>query len=124
MPIAVEGLRELVRDLQKVGVEVDDLKDTFGAIAAEAATTMQRFVPVDSGALRTSVRGNRAKGKAVVMVGRARVQYAGAINYGWKARNISPANFVAKTDAVMETRAVEMFDEGIGAVLEKVGFTE
>ena len=33
----VTGLREVVRDLEAIGVEVEDLKDAFGAIAAEGA---------------------------------------------------------------------------------------
>ena len=124
MPIAVEGLRETVRDLQKVGVEVEDLKDVFGAIAAEAAEVAARHAPSQSGALRNSVRGNRAKGKAVIMAGRARVPYAGAINYGWPKRNIKGRMFLQEADKVMETRAPEMFEEGLAAIFEKIGFTE
>lgn len=124
MPIAVQGLRELNRDLIKVGAEVEDLKDVFGGIAREGAETAQRFAPRKSGALDSTIRGNRAKGKAVVTVGRAKVRYAGPTNYGWPARNIKGAQFLAKTDAVMETKAPELLENGLAAVFEKNGFTQ
>lgn len=124
MPIAVEGLRETVRNLQKAGVEIEDLKDVMGGIAAEASDIITADAPSKSGKLRQSVRGNRAKGKAVVISGRARVPYAGAINYGWRARNIEPARFMQAADKVMDEKAPEMLEQGISEMLEKIGFNE
>lgn len=117
----VSGLREAVKQLEDLGADVDDLKDTMATIAAEAVKVMQPLVPVRSGRLRDSVRGNRAKGKAVVTIGRATVRYAAPINYGWPRRNIRPANFTAKTDKAMETRAPELLEQGINAAIEKRG---
>ena len=123
MPVAVDGLRSLNRDLLKVGVDVEDLKDVYAEIASEGAEVAARFAPAKTGALKATVRGNRAKGKAVVTVGRAKVRYAGPINYGWPRRNIKGAQFLAKTDEVMATKAPEMFEEGITRIFEKNGFT-
>lgn len=123
--ISVEGLREFVRDLEKLGVELDDLKDIFARISNRATDVMQTKVPVFRGDLRASARGNRAKNKAVVTVGnRRRVAYAGAINYGWRARGIRPANFVAATDAVMKTEALELLDEGITDLIKRYGLDQ
>lgn len=119
--IAVSGLREFTRNLERAGVDVEELKDVMGRVASEAADTMQPFVPSRSGKLRASVRGNRAKGKAVVTIGTARVPYAAAIQYGWPARNIKPARFVERTDAVMEDRAVQLLEEGWGDIAERHG---
>lgn len=121
--IAVEGLRETVRALEKAGVEVEDLKDVMAPIAKKAADVMETFVPVRSGALRASVRPNRAKGKAVVTVGRARVKYAGPINYGWPKRGIKPADFTGKTDRVMDDTAARMLEAGLDDLLERNGLT-
>lgn len=122
MPVAVEGMRELVRDLVKAGVDVEDLKDVMGEVAKVGAYVAANLAPSRSGALARTVRGNRAKGRAVVTAGRARVRYAGPINYGWPARNIRPARFLQKTDAVMEKRAPEIFEKGIAKIFEKYGF--
>jgi hypothetical protein len=119
--VYVKGLRETIRTLEKLGVDLNELKDVMANVSSTAAEIMQGFVPVQSGKLRASVRGNRAKGKAVVTVGRARVPYAGPINYGWASRNIAPANFVKKTDEVMDDKALEMLDEGVQDLIKKYG---
>ena len=123
--ISIDGLREFVRDLEKLGVEVNDLKDVFSKISKRAADVMQSKVPVRTGALRAAVRGNRAKNKAVVVAGNnKRVAYAGAINYGHPARNIRPANFIARTDDVMQTEALELLDEGITDLIKRYGLDQ
>lgn len=103
--VKVEGLREWVKDLQAMGIEVADLKEVFGGIAREAATIAASFAPRRSGTLAASIKGNRAKNSANVKAGSARVPYAGAINYGWSRRNIKGAGFMQKADEVMQPRA-------------------
>lgn len=122
MPVAVQGLREMIRDLIKAGVDVEDVKDALAEIAKVGAYVAGNLAPRRTGALAGTVRGNRAKGKAVVTAGRARVRYAGPINYGWPKRNIRPAHFLQKTDKVMETRAPEIFEAEIAKIFEKYGF--
>ncbi|HET6874651.1 MAG TPA: hypothetical protein VFH70_07725 [Acidimicrobiales bacterium] len=121
MAAEVTGLREALKAMQEVGAEVEDLKEVMGDIASTAADVMRPFIPKRSGALANTARGNRAKGKAVVTVGRARVGYAGPINYGWRARNIAPADFTGKTDRVMETRAAEMLETGLTKIITEKG---
>lgn len=124
MGVHVVGLRETTRALERAGVDVNELKDVMAKVSTEAAQVMAGFTPVGrTGRLRASVRGNRAKGKAVVAIGGARVPYAGAINYGWRRRGIRPADFIAKTDAVMETRAAEILAEGWNEIAERNGLT-
>lgn len=123
MAVYVEGLRETTRAMEKAGIDVEELKDAMGAVATEAASTMQGFIPVRSGALRASARGNRAKGKAVVTVGKARVPYAGPIQWGWKKRGIKPARYVERTDAVMDTRAPQLLEAGLDEITRKNGLS-
>lgn len=118
----VQGLREITRGFEKAGVDVEELKDVMGPIADEAVRVMKPFIPEKSKALQASARGNRAKGKAVVTIGRGKTaRYAGPIQYGWKKRNIRPARFVERTDDVMETRAVQMLEDGWGEIAERHG---
>lgn len=120
--VEVDGLRELVRDLERAGVDVADLKESFSRIASEAADTAQGFTPHRSGKLAGSVRGNRAKNKAQVIFGRARVPYAGPILYGWPKRGIKPATTIQRTDAVMDNRAPQLFEEELGRIFRKYKF--
>ena len=112
--VQIEGLNQKIRSLQQMGVELDDLKDVFADIAEEGAEVASSFAPVKSGALAESIRGNRAKNKAVVTAGTARgTPYAGAINYGWPKRNIKPALFLQKADDVMSEKAEKMLIDGL-----------
>ncbi len=123
MGVHVDGLKQLTAGMEAAGADVEELKDVMGAVAAEAAHTMQPFIPHRSGKLRASARGNRAKGKAYVTVGKASVPYARVIQYGWPARGITAAHYVEKTDNVMDTKVPQMLEDGWSAILERHGLT-
>src|SRR5690349_16603623 len=107
----VDGLSSVVRGLQAMGLEVEDLKDAFAKIADQGAQKAAGYAPHLTGTLAGDVRGNRAKSKAVVTAGRASVPYAGAINYGWRAHNIEPAGFLQKTDEAMQPIALRLLED-------------
>jgi hypothetical protein len=119
--VRIEGLNRFVRDMQALGLEVDDLKGAFAGIAAEGARLASSFAPHRTGALARSVRGNRAKNKAVVAAGRARVPYAGPINYGWPRRHIKPALFMQRADEAMRTKAPEMLEAAVNQKIQEKG---
>jgi hypothetical protein len=117
----VEGLNKTITALQRFGVEAQDLKDVMAAIAAEGARLASGYAPSRKGNLRRTVRGNKAKAKAIVIAGRARVSYAGPVNYGWHARGIRPALFMQKADAALAPRAVEMLETGLDRLIRETG---
>lgn len=117
--LRVEGLNAAVRDLQRFGLEVEDLKAAFSKVAAEGARVAARHAPRRSGRLAGDVRGNRAKSKAVVTAGRAAVPYAGPINYGWRARNIAASGFMQKADEEMQPYAIARLEEEINRQIKK-----
>lgn len=119
---SVQGLRQVVKGLLEIGVDVQDIKDAMADVARVATDVAQAAAPVRSGALRASIRGNRAKGKAVVTAGRARVPYSGPINYGWRSRNIRGAFFMQRADEVVGPRAVELLEDGINRIIDEKGF--
>lgn len=119
--VKVEGLNQTLTALQRLGVEVGDLKDVMAEIADEGARLASSFAPKRSGRLRATIRGNKAKAKAIVIAGRARTPYAGAINYGWRARGITPALFMQRADQQLAPRAVELLDKGLDEAIRKVG---
>jgi spore germination cell wall hydrolase CwlJ-like protein len=94
----------------------------MGAIAAEGARLASGFAPVRSGRLRNTIRGNRAKAKAIVIAGRAKTPYAGAINYGWPKRGIKPALFMQRADKALADKAVSMLEAGIDKAIKRAGF--
>ncbi len=119
--VQVRGLPKVVRGLQAIGLEVEDLKDAFGTSASEAAAVIADEAPKRTGRLASDVRGNRAKGKAVVRAGRASVPYAGPINYGWPARNIAPDLFMQRGEEKYTPTAVRRLEEEINAAIRRRG---
>lgn len=121
--IKVDGLRDTTRALEAAGVAVDDLKDVLGSIANEAAEHMRGFVPVGSrlqarrAHVRDTIRPNRAKGAAVVTIGGAKAPHAHVL------RATHPSKFVERTDAAMETRAVDMLTDGWNEIVKRNGLT-
>ncbi len=119
--VRIEGLNKVVRDLQALGLDVEDLKEAFSSISAEGARLASSFAPKLTGALAASVRGNRAKSKAVVFAGRARVPHAGPINYGWRKRNITPSSFMERADEAMRPKALRALDDAITKKIREKG---
>lgn len=115
--VRVDGLRELVRDLEKAGVEVADLKDAFGSIAARAANLAAGFAPRRSGKLAASIRGTKAKNYAAVSAGSARVPYAAPVNYGWLKRNIAASEFMQRADDQMRPRVARDLETAIDKLI-------
>lgn len=117
----IEGLNETVRALQDLGLEVDDLKDAFSPIAKKGAGYASSFAPKDSGNLARSVRGNRAKNKAVITAGGRRAPYAGAINYGYRRRGIEATSFMQRADDRMRPVAYQELQDALGDAVRRKG---
>lgn len=117
--VRIEGLNQVTRALLELGLEVDDLKDAFSRVAREGAIIAADLAPRRSGALAATVRGNRAKNKAVVAAGKGRVKYAGVINYGWPKRGIQASSFMQKADEAMRPLALELLEEEINKAIER-----
>ena len=92
----VHGTRELRRALGKGSARLADLKAANARVAAFLASGSRPFAPRRTGQLASTSRGNRAAGKAVVMVGNAATPYAGPVHWGWPARDIPAQPWVAE----------------------------
>lgn len=121
--VRIEGLAALQRGLLSLGVELEDLKDVMGSLAAEGARLAASFAPRRSGDLAASIKGNRAKNAAVVKAGAKRVPYAGAINYGWPRRHIVGAGFMQRADASMRPHVATDLDRAITKLIAEKGLT-
>jgi len=120
--LRVSGLASTVRALVDMGIEVDDLKDALGDIAHRGAFEAAREAPRRTGALAGTARGNRARSKAVISAGyKARVPYAGPINYGWSARNISPNGFMQRAERRLLPYASRALERNINALIRRKG---
>ena len=118
--VRIDGVRQAARDLERLGVRVEDLRAAFGRISSEALPIYQGFTPVRSGRLRGDYRPAKTKNRAVLYVGRTSVPYAGPLNYGWSRRNIAPANFIARGDEVMGPKAVDAIEAELNYLITTI----
>lgn len=115
--LRVEGLRKTIRQMEKAGVDSQDMKvlmHELGMIVVKAASP-----PRDSGTLAGTIRAGRGKTKAVVRAGGARAPYAGVIHYGWPARGISPNPFLVNAMQRRRSNVLDTLDKGIEDILKK-----
>lgn len=102
--LEVQGLRTLRAQLKAAGVSLQDLKDAHAEVA-DLVIARARFTPRtarSTGALAASVRGSGTQSAAVVRAGGARLPYANAIHWGWRARRIKAQPWLY--DAAQDSR--------------------
>ncbi len=120
MTIRVEGLPQLMRDLKRLGIDIEDLKTAMAKLADMGAQAALSHVPRRSGALAGSIRGNRAKSKAIVSAGRGKTsEYAGVINYG--SPRISAQPFMQQADRDVSPRIVPTLSADIDRLIREKG---
>lgn len=88
--IEVEGVQTLARTLRKVGDE--ESRGFLLAANKEAAASVEvaarPSIPVRSGRLVGSLRSTGTAKGGVVLLGKARVPYAGPLHFGWFAARV------------------------------------
>jgi phage gpG-like protein len=118
--VRISGLKSTVRSLQKLGVEVTDLKAAFRKVADVVTGTARGLVHNQTGTLAANIRPGNSKNRATVRAGGARVPYAGVINYGWPGHNIQAQHFLERAAQQDEPRSVRLIDEELRAIIRKL----
>lgn len=92
MRVEVEGVSGLARALRKAGDE--ESRQFLLDANREAAKTVENaaapLIPRRTGKLSASLRSTGTAKGGVVMLGKARVPYAGPLHFGWFKRGIRP----------------------------------
>lgn len=97
---------------------------SYKDIADEGMRLAVRFAPRRSGRLASSIKGRATKTRATIRAGGTkRVPYAGAVNYGYRRRNIDPANFMGKADAVLRRTAPRDLQKQVIRLIRRQGLS-
>lgn len=123
----ITGLRETVKALEQLGVEVADLKEVFHPVAARAAGLIKAAAPVGKTKLLSgSIKPNNAKNKAVVRAGsKAKVPYARPLNYGWPKHGIKAMRFMQAADDNLPPNVLaELVQDGINDLINRYGLNQ
>ncbi|MFM9573397.1 hypothetical protein ACKI1I_25415 [Streptomyces turgidiscabies] len=103
--VTIEGLGHVVESLEGFSVKASDLQNAFQRIAGTIDRSAHGLVPKLSGRLAASIKPSKAKSKATVRAGSARIPYAGVQNYG-NYHNIEAKHFMNKALEQNEARSV------------------
>lgn len=93
--VEIQGLKETQRALRGLSKDTrDDMKEVHRRAGEIVVDGVQIFVPVRTGALLASIKSNPTQRQGRVRIGSLSVLYAGAVHFGWPARNIKPNPFI------------------------------
>ena len=117
--VEVKGLRKVVRELEKLGVEVSDLKSVFTRIGTRALNTANSGTPVRTGALKASNKQSKRKNSVYLYSGNAKANYAIYVHYGTIKQEANPyLQAAVKKDGPW---AVQELDKEMGRLIRQVG---
>lgn len=118
--VYVEGLRETIRTLESLGVDIADMKEAFYRIGDFVAGQARSLAPKRKGTLVNSIKASKTKNKATVRAGSAaKVPYAGPINYGWPKRHITANGFLTEAANNNTERILQMLDDELTQLVQK-----
>ena len=114
--ISIDGVDQVLKNLSKLGVEIDDLK----ALNFEAGVIVARKVkpPVDTGNMAVTLRVAKQKSKAQVTIGqKSKGFYSTFLEYGTQYLQANPFMLEAKKQALPEI--YDHYEAGIDQLISK-----
>jgi hypothetical protein len=129
--VGLIGLKALVRDINRLaddqkGPMLADLKAAGRAAAAPVAARVQSTVPSVSGALAGSVRVTAARTGAGVRMGKAKVLYAGPVDFGGYPGQrpfLAGGRYLYPAGADLAATAERTYAAAVQAALDKYPWT-
>lgn len=98
-----------------------DLSGAWRTIGGEMLAATLPAVPVESGALVSTLKAAPRSDGVDVTAGGGFVVYAGVQNYGWPARNIGASRFMERAEQTAEQRAGSEIESEISSMIRRVG---
>lgn len=103
-------------DQQAARGELKNMNQEAAQIVSDRAVGL---VPVQTGTLRDTIRAAGAQKSGRVRAGFKRVPYAGAIHFGWAARNIDPNPFLYDALDQRRREVLQHYDQQLEALIKK-----
>ena len=120
--IKVEGLKETLSALKKLGDNFEDLKDANAELSSTIASKASALAPKLTGALAGSIKGNRANKRVQIKAGSAKIAYAGVIEYGYPKRNIRAQSYLRRAASEDQNYIAQTYETNIKEVIKKYNF--
>lgn len=117
--VRIDGLKETIRSLEKLGVQVSDLKDALSKVSAPIVEDAKQLTPVRSGRLQASIRSSKAKNKAVIRAGTKSTAYASFVEFG--SVHNDEVGMVHDAITSNESSAAHALDTELQALIRRYG---
>ncbi|NMW64785.1 hypothetical protein HHJ78_04390 [Mobiluncus mulieris] len=130
--IQIIGARELRKQLQEAGDDLEDMKTLHHKIGLIVAARAKRLAPKKkvSRNLNDTTRSAKTKRAAIVKVGNKRYPYANPIHWGWFTRpnpakrwyggKIKPRFWVSRASKETEPQWFALYEKEMNKALDKV----
>jgi hypothetical protein len=118
--VEVVGAKELRKTLKAAGDDLADLKNAHQAVGNMVVGVARGLAPTRTGALAGSIRASRLAGGVSLKAGSGSIPYAGAIHWGWPARNIKANPFIMNAALTTEEQWTALYEEELNKILDKI----
>lgn len=118
--VEVDGLREVVRSLERLGTEAKDLKDAFKRIGNIVVQDAQARAPKKSGALANSIKASNTKNKSNIRAGTGKVVYAGVQEWGWPRHGIEGSHYLASAVEAKQGEVIRALDSELAGLIRRL----
>ena len=117
--VEIQGIKRLLRDAERVGVDAEDLKELTYRLATPIAALAKTLAPRgDTGNLASGIKPSRSKRKVMVRVGSPkRLPYAGVRH--WGRDGSSGPRWLSQAEETLRPRTFAGIGEGIKELLDK-----
>ena len=119
--IKATGVKELRRELRRMGDDLEDLKTLNLTVASMVAERAKDIVPRRTGNLADTIRPSGTKTAGRVRSGFKRVPYAGVIHFGFPARGIKPQPFLYDALDQRRDEVLDRYFQGVKKIQKKAG---
>lgn len=117
--VQIKGLREVIRSLERFGVQVGDLKAAFRKVGNLVVNDAKPRTNPLTGRLAGSIRASNTKNKSIIRAGGARVPYAGVIHYGGY-HGIEGKHYLTEAIESKESQGVQVLQEELRGLIRSL----
>lgn len=114
--VEIDGLKELRKEIRKIGDETltEAMREANIAVANLVLPTAKTKSPKNTGALASTLRITKTVNYSAIRAGNGRaVPYAGVIEYGWPARGIKASKFIAGAISDQYRKIIKTYEQAI-----------
>lgn len=118
--IKVQGFKQAIQALRAIGVPDAEIKAAGSSAGDLVANEARTLVPVRTGALRDTIKVNKALRNVMIQAGNNKsVPYANPIHWGWYKRNVRPNPFFAKALGITREEVYKTYYEQLRQLIER-----